>query len=485
MTSGGNFRHAISGLRWMGASKVVTQGISWVVTIIVIRLLKPSDYGLMAMVGMVTILTSMLLDAGLGIAFVQRGNVPGEVLRSANGALLLGSVGAVIVIVIFADLFGRFFSEPKLAPVLRLASLQFIIGALTVVPSSTLTSQMRFKALAITQACASLAASLVTIWIAAAGGGVWSLVIGTLAGSSLRLILLVGNSHSLPGFSLRLSLLRSYLSFSGYLVVQRFAWFWVEQADQLVVGKMLGASSLGAYSVARNLSQMPLDRVAEIVNQVALPSFSAVQSDVGRWHEGLLKLMRLSSAFSFPLFWGMAAVAPVAFPLLLGKSWGAAGTPFILMCLVLPLRTAHSLAATVLLALGRADTSLQTVLIWAAVLTPMFLFGIRFDITGVAAAWAIGFPLVYLFCALIMSRALKLPRGTFLAPMLPYAAAAAGCCAVVLALGWEFSGMTQPAPLLALQVIAGALTYLFLLRLLSRSGFNEVFNLAAHLVGRR
>jgi len=457
----------------------------WVVTIYVVQLLQPGDYGLVAMGGMLTILAGMLLDAGLGAAFVQRRDVSADVYRSANGALLMGALVAIAIVQLLAAPAARFFAAPLLDPVLRVSSLQLLLGALTVVPGSVLQGQMRFKELAISQALAGAGSSAVTLACALSGAGVWSLVFGVIA---QRLILAVFYFMYVGGFagiSMKLGLLRSYLAFSGNLIAQRLTWFWVEQVDQLMIGRVLGTAPLGAYSVARNLSHVPLDRTAEIVNMVSLPSFAAVQDDAERWRNGLRKLIRLASATSFPVFWGMGAVAPVALPLLLGPRWDAAVVPFMMFCAILPLRTAHSLTCTVLLALGHANLSFRSVLIWAVLLTPLFFIGAQYGLFGVALAWVVGFPVVYLASVWMVVRVMRIPASLLFQPMVSPALAAAGCVAVVWLTQSALLARLSAPLVLGLQVVIGGVTYVVLLRLLSREAFAEVVDLVQRLTGRR
>jgi teichuronic acid exporter len=485
MSAPGLFGRSIHGARWIGISKALSQAFMWVVTIYVVQLLQPADYGLVAMGGMLTILAGMLLDAGLGAAFVQRRDATIDVYRAANGALLLTALAAVATVQLLAAPAARFFAAPLLDPVLRVSSLQLLLGALTVVPGALLQGQMRFKQLAISQACAGAGSSAVTLACALLGAGVWSLVIGVIAQRLILAVFYFVYVGGFAGMSMQFGLLRSYLAFSANLVAQRLTWFWVEQIDQLVIGRLLGQAPLGAYSVARNLSHIPLDRTAEIVNQVSLPSFAAVQDDPQRWRDGLRKLMRLAAATSFPVFWGMGAVAPVALPLLLGPQWDAAVVPFMLFCAILPLRTAHSLTCTVLLGLGRADLSFRSVLIWAVLLTPLFFVGARFGLFGVALAWVVGFPLVYLVSVWMLVRVLRIPASLLFQPMASPALAAAACVAAVLVTQAVLVSRLSPLVVLGLQVAAGAITYIGILRLSSREVFAEVVDLVQRFSGRR
>jgi len=485
MSAPGLFARSIHGARWIAVSKGLSQAFMWLVTIFLVKLLSPADYGLTAMGGMLTIFASMLLDAGLGAAFVQRGDVSRETYRSANAALLLASIVAAGIVMLLAAPASRFFEAPALEAVLRVSSLQLVIGSLAVVPGAMLQRELRFKEIALSQAISGVGSSALMLGLALSGAGVWSLVFGMIAQRAILVVMYLLYAGGFAGLSTHFGLLRSYLAYSSNLVAQRFTWFWVEQVDQLVIGRVLGTAPLGAYSVARTLSHIPLDRTAEVVNQVSLPVFAAVQGDSQRWRSGLEKLIRLASVVSFPVFWGMAAVAPVALPLLLGSKWDTATIPFILFCAVLPLRMAHSLTCTVLLGVGRADLSFRTVLVWAVVLTPLFVVGARFGLVGVTFAWAAGFPIVYAVSVWMIVRAMHVPARVFLAPMIAPAMAAAACAAVAFAVNWALGGVLHAVVVLPLQVVGGALAYLGALYLFSRATALELFDFVLRLAGRK
>jgi teichuronic acid exporter len=485
MSSSGLLSHVISGARWIAISKIVSQVFMWIVTIYVMRLLQPEDYGLVAMSGILTILAGMLLDAGLGAAFVQRRDVNAAVYAAGNTMLLGGALLAIVIAQLLASPVATFFSEPVLEPVLRVASIQFIFGALAVVPVAQLSNQMRFRELALAQAASGVGSSIITLLLAMSGAGVWSLVVGVLAAALIRMLAAMWYAGFLTGFSTKLSVLRSYARFSLNLLAQRLAWFWVEELDQLIVGRVLGAGATGTYSVARNLSHIPLDRTAEVVNQVALPSFSSIQDDPERCKSALRKLISVSSVLSFPIFWGMGAVAPEAVPFLLGEKWADVVVPFMIFCLILPLRTAHALTSTVLLALGRADLSLHNVLVWAGVLSPLFLIGANYGLAGVAAAWAVGFPIVYLISAYLLKRGLHIPAAVLLTPMAAPAASAALCVAAVFACELFLAASIPVVALLAVQVISGGVAYVVALRVLSLRQFRDAEDVCYRLIGRR
>lgn len=485
MNDRGLFARAVVNLRWFVLWRTIAQIVTWCLTLVVIRILRSSDYGIMSMAGLVTVFLHLVLDGGLRTAFVQRPCTTQEEYRAANTVLIVGATAAVVAIQFVAAPVAAFFREPALEGVLRLYALQFFTSALSVVPGAMLTTQMRFRELGGIQSARGISTAATTLVLAICGAGVWSLVIGILVGGCINVVLLIRHARPPLGLSLKVSVLRPYVRFSWYVMAQQVLEFWIEEADQLLIGKFLGAAPLGIYSVARNLAQMPVDKTGWLVNQVSLPSFAAVQGDMKRWTSGYLKFIRLVSAIAFPLFWGMAAAGPVALPLVLGQKWAPTVVPFVLLCIPLPLRAARSLSTTALLGLGRSDVSFKVIAAWAGILTPLLFVGVHYGMIGVACAWAFGFPVVYLCYVLIVSKDLRISVRGLLAPMAVPAMAAAACAAVAALAAWTTLGRIPALAVVLLQVASGLLCYVLVLKLKSGTLYAEISDLITQLVGRR
>jgi O-antigen/teichoic acid export membrane protein len=343
---------------------------------------------------------------------------------------------------------------------------------------------MRFRSLAINQAVTGVSQGVITLILALCGAGVWSLVVGTVAASGVRLIATWAQARPRFVFSTRISLLRPYFTMSSHLVGQRLLGFWVEQADTLIVGRLLGAQTLGYFSVAKTIAHMPLDKISEIVNQVSLPAFAALQDDRTAWLNALEKVLRLAATAAFPLFFGMAAVSPAAMHLLLGNRWLDTTAPFALFCLILPLRSINAFMNAVVIALGRTYVSFTNLMIWGLLLPPAVLAGSHFGIIGVAAAWALIFPCVFLIGSARIAKHLDLRIGTLLRPLRAPALCAAAMMVAVYSIGATLPQLPSIA-ILAVQIAAGAVIYPALLRLFARSAFEDSVAMAVRLLSRR
>lgn len=485
MTTTGHFDQTLSGIRWIGAARIVVQVVTWALTLLSVRLLTQHDYGVVSMSGLITVLAGLVLDGGLFVTFVQRKDVTEAAMGNAVTALLGAAMVLTLLVQLVAHPAAVFFSEPQLELVLRIASLQFPLSALAVVPNALLIRQMRFKELAVLQSIASVTQGIVTVALAYFGCGLWSLVIGSLWGLAVRVAMFHFVARPPRIAANNLGSLRPFLSQSGYLIAQRLLWFWVQEADTLLIGRLLGSAPLGTYTIAKTLSNTPLERAAEIVNQVSLPAFASAQDDRAAWRNGYGRMVEIAALTAIPLFWGLATVAPTALPLVLGERWAGAVMPFVLLCCILPLRTIFALSDAAVLAAGRMDIAFKNVATWAAVMSPMLFAGAYLHgLAGAAAAWAVGFPLVFIVFVMRITRAFDMRAAIILKPLLrPALAMAAG--AVLATLFAKFMAGLPAVLVIAGQIVIGAGVYVAGLWLIDRAGLRLVVGLVRDLLGRR
>lgn len=384
-----------AGLKWGAAAKLCGQLVTWVITLYVIRLLTPADYGLMAMATVVVSLVALVAEMGLGAALVQAPRIDDATIRRVFGATLLFNAALSVAVALAAPLAARFFDEPRIVAVVQVAGLQFLVNALAVVPEALLRREMLFKRLALTDMGASVAASLATVALALAGMGVWSLVLGNLVQSACRAVSLqyLSEKRYLPSF--RLAGMRSALAFGGQITANRILWHALSQADILIAGKVLGKEALGIYSVTLHLATMPVQKVMSLVNQVAFPAFSEAQNDPDSLKQGVERGVRLLAVGFFPVLWGMAAVAPEIIGLVFGPEWQESSLVLQLVAAVLPFRILAAFLSTASCGIGHAGISLLNTVVSTVVMTTAFIIGVQWGLTGLAASWAVGIPLSF------------------------------------------------------------------------------------------
>lgn len=466
---------ALSGFRWTASVRLLSQVITWAITIVVIRLLSPADYGLLAMATVFIELLFMLSEFGLGPALVQKTNLDERTLRQTFGVVLLINLTLSTVLIVLAPLIGAFFAEPRVVLVVQVLALQFVISAFSVIPNVLLQRRMEFRNRSLMDLTGAVIASLTTLAMAFAGAGVWALVVGSMVGQIWRTVVVNFLAPYLHRPELSLKGMRSLLTFGGNLTATGLFGTFFNQIDVIICAKILGNDVLGFYSVGVQLASMPSQKIAGLVNQVAFPTFSRMQHDVRKVGENVLLGIRLLSFFAFPVMWGVSSIAPEIVAVVLGEKWMPAVVPLQVLALIIPLRIAGGFVAVATQGMGRADIVLRNT-IWAAVTAPPLLFVGAYmgGLNGLTLVWLLLSPSLFLLNMKRCAPAIGLRATQIYSALLPATAAGVMMYATVLMarfiLGNWYSGALRMGAL----IVVGAVTYCMVSFLLNRKGAMEV-----------
>ena len=180
----------ISSLRWLATARLIGQAISWLVTIWVMRLLVPEDYALVAISTAVLTLASLVAELGFGSAIVQAKSISRDAIRSLFGAAIAFSLLSATLLASVAPLLADFYSAPETAPMMQVAALTLVFGALATVPDAQLRREMAFPRISMIELAAGVLAAAFTLAFALSGAGPWSLIGGPVLGAATRAILL-------------------------------------------------------------------------------------------------------------------------------------------------------------------------------------------------------------------------------------------------------------------------------------------------------
>lgn len=387
-------RSVVSGIAWTGGVRTLTQTFQWAAALLVVRLLTPADYGLVAMAGAYLGLVSMFSEFGLGYAIVQRQDLASDKIARIGGvSLLLGTVLAALSMGA-SGLVAAFFDEPRVQPIVMVLAITFMLSGADIVPRSLLKRDLDFKRLALIQAASNVAYAVSSLTLAALGFGYWSLVLGGLVGSVVRMVTALASRRHRITWPSQLATIRSELWFGWHVVVTQLALYVRKFADVLVVGKVLGTEALGAYNVGWTQANVPVERVTPIVTQVSAGVLAASQHDKA----GLRRYMRLFTEgialLAFPATFGLAVVADDFVMLVFGEQWSATIGPLRVLAVVAAGRSITPVLSQVLIATDQAKKNMQFA-VAGSIIIPIFLFiGSYWGLTGVAVGWLVGHPLV-------------------------------------------------------------------------------------------
>ena len=448
------------GIGWKIVSQIVQQGSRIAVAVVLARLLSPDDYGLAGMVLVFSSLIVVFSDLSLGSVLVQRRNLTeadrSTVFWTAAAAGLVFTLAGIAV----AGPIASFYGKPEVKGLFMALSLGFFVQALSSTQTALLTREMNFKSLELRQMAAALFAGGVGIAAAAKGMGAWALILQQLTVTVVSTALLWYFVRWRPRFTYSLESLRGLGGFGANVFGTRVLFYVNRNADNLLIGKVLGTSALGVYAMAYNVMLVPFDRIASPIQEVLYPAFSKMQDDVQRMGAAWLRVNRLVGAVSIPALAGLVAVAPDFIPVVLGSKWESAVRVIQILAWVGLLQSLQRLNSSILMARDRTRTLFGYSVVVVVTSLAAFIGGLHWGIVGVSVGFAITSTFVEPYYTWLTGKAIGLSLTAFLRNLSGIAQASAGMFAVVLAvrLGAEHAGVGQWERLV-LAIAAGCVTY--------------------------
>ena len=404
----------LDGVVWVTVVRVLGQVLSWTITIYVVRILSPDDYGLMAMAGVYMSFVVLFSELGLSAAIVQRRELGREDLSNVAWAVLSINVALYALSYAAAPLIAAFYNEPRVADVMRVAAIVFVVRSIGVVPSNMLSRELMFNRQSQADLIGSVSGVVATLILALEGFGVWSLVYGTITIEVVRTLACFLFYPWKPELTFSLSRVKDMIDFGWKATVARFIWYLYANMDLLIAGKILGNPQLGYYAVAVQLALMPLDRLmGSTVSQVGFPALSKVQDDPATLRRYYLKIVNLLAFVSFPVCWGIFLVADSAVQLFLSEKWLPAVLPLQILSMVTAFRSIHLINAPLEMAVGRPEVTIRNFALIVLVLAASFFVGSSYGLEGLAYSWLV-FPVVFLITTSITLRLIGLSLGAYL-----------------------------------------------------------------------
>jgi polysaccharide transporter, PST family len=379
----------LRGLGWKAGSQVYRQLSRLVVLVILARLLEPADFGLAAMVLVFSSLILVFSDLGFGAALVQRPSIS-ESDRSTIFWTNVATGSMLTAIGVLASWpIATFYGEPAVQPLMAALSASFLITALGATQSALLSRAMAFRDLELRQMAATTAGAGVGIALALRGYGAWAIISQQIAIAAVSTMLLWRFSSWRPRLTFSIASLRGVAGFGANVFGARLLFYVSRNADNLLIGRVLGPASLGAYALAYNIMLLPLERIAAPVNEVLFPAFSRMGADVQRIARAWLRANRLVAALSLPAMAGLIVVAPDFVDVVLGDQWAQATPVIRILAWVGLVQSLVRLNSSVLQARDRTDILLRWSILITVVNVLAFVVGLRWGIVGVAASYAV------------------------------------------------------------------------------------------------
>ncbi len=449
-------RRVMKGVFWTVLQAVAGRALSFVVFIVLARLLVPADFGLIAMAGVFVALLELLVQQGFSVAITQREDLEREHESTAfwTNIGLSALLGAVFWL--SAEPVARLYDTPALTPVVRWLSAVLPLRGLAAVPVGLLQRHFRFRVLAIRSIFGALAGGIAGIVAAIAGWGVYALVVQQIVAGLVDVVTVWSAAAWWPRFTYSFRHLRDLIGFSAHIVGAGLLDILNRRADDFLIGFFLGDVALGLYAVAYRVLLVLTQVLAKPGTLVAFTAFSRWQDDRDRIRGAFYQSTQAASVIAMPIFVGIALVAPLAVPLIFGEKYEQSGLVLQLLALAGVVHAIGHYNSSVYLGVGRPDVRLKLLVVNAVVHVVVLLLVVRWGIEAVAAAVVGRLYLLVPLDLVALRRLIGLSPKRYFANFIPATAACAFMTLVVIgALALPVDAIAK----LALAVVGGGLVY--------------------------
>jgi O-antigen/teichoic acid export membrane protein len=453
-------RRAVRGGGVMISAQFAAQVVSWAVTVLVMRFLRPADYGVVTAGAILLGLADRLSALGIGAALVRKPELEPTDADEAFTLSWLLSLAMYALVLAASVPAGLYFRNPAVPGYLQVAGLVILLTPFRSVGVALVQRQLRMERIGVIQVVTALLHGGVVLALAVGGYGYWALVVGTMAARIVEAAALLTASRWRPRLR-RLGQTGSYLvRFGVHATGSVLLWHAYSNMDYMILGRVADPVVLGYYTLGFTLMTLPVDRLTTACVRVAYPVLSRLQHEPRRMWDWYLRLTGIVAFFALPALAGMVLVAPDAVPLVLGAKWRPAILSFQILSLAGGVMAVVNPLTTMLNILNRPDLNWKYALTCLVVMAPAFwVLGTAYGATGIALTWAVLFPILALGRIAVVRPVTGLGLGRFLAALLPALRGLAVMVPVVLLVRETVGGAGPDWVRLAASIAAGAASY--------------------------
>ncbi len=345
----------VKGVLWSGIDNIVQFGVSFVVSIILARLLSPDDYGLIGIIAIFTAVCTAFINGGFTTALIRKIDATEDDYNTSFIVNLIISLFLYTLIYISAPLIAEFFNREELIRLTRISSLGMIFGALALVQQTRLIKAIDFKTQTKITIIASIVSGVIGIVMAFMGFGVWSLVGQQLTSQIIRTVLLFYYNKWLPKLHFSKDSFHELFGFGWKMMVSAILDTVWKELYQLVVGKFYNPATLGQYTRANQFSQLFSCNLTNVIQRVTFPVLSNIQNEKERMVEAYRHLIKISTFITSVSMFFLGAISEPLLYCLIGEKWLEAASYLPLICIAASTYPLQSLNLNMLEVQGRSD----------------------------------------------------------------------------------------------------------------------------------
>lgn len=471
----------LNGLGWTFAERILAQGVSFAVSIILARLLLPDEFGIIAIVLVFINIANVFVTNGLGQALIHQEKIDENEYSTVFWMSFVFSVVLYFILFFSSPLIADFYNAPILSPVLRVLSLKVVLASLNTVQHAYVSKTMRFRSFFFATLIGTVVSAVVGVLMAYKGFGVWSLVAQYLTNSIFDTLFLQLTIKWKPRFVFKIEAAKSLLNYGWKLTASALVIAVYNELRSIIIGRVYSTEDLAYYNKGNHFPSVLINNLNSAIEKVFFPSMVLLNSNIEDLKKFTKKTLKMSSYIVFPaLTWLFVAASPIVTFLLTDK-WNQS-VPFLqIMCIFWITQPLQTVNWQVLKAMGRSDLCFKLEIIKKIIGLVLVLSTMMISVK--ALAWsAVAFSFVSMFVNMIpLKKLINYPIAEQIFDTIPILICT--LCAGVAAYFILLLKVSCPVQIL-LQFMIGFFVYILMSMLLCKESLNSCIALIMSYVNK-
>lgn len=370
----------VNGFAWGFIDNISSSGITFLVGLVLARLLSPAEYGVMAMITIFISISVSIVDCGFSNALIRKNNIKSIDYNTVFYFNIIISFCLYIFLYILSPFISVFFKEPLLINVTRVIGLILIINGLAIIPRTIFVRQVDFKTQTKVSLISSISSGVIGIGMAVGGMGIWSLVGQQLARQFLNTLLLWIYCKWKPIWEFSITSFKEMFGFGSKLLLSGLLDTIYNNIYYFVIGHFYSSAQLGQYTRSEQFNSAFSSNLTSVVQRVSYPVLSSIQDDRERLREAYRKIIKNTMLVTFTCMLGLAAVSKPLIIVLIGEKWLLAASYLSIICFSGMLYPLHVINLNILQVKGRSDLFLKLEILKKSIAVIPIILGIFWGI---------------------------------------------------------------------------------------------------------
>jgi O-antigen/teichoic acid export membrane protein len=377
----------VRGGLWIFSLRVLTRGLGFIRTVVLARLLSPSDFGLFGIALLAISIIETFSQTGIQAALIRKKSSIESYLHTAWTISAIRGVILFLILFFFAPIMANFFGSPQAIAVIRIISISTLLAGFNNIGLLFFQKDLKFKKKFLYELSGVLVDITVAIVLAVILRNVWALVWAGLAANCVRLIMSYFVQSYRPRLKFEKEKFKELFGFGRWIFGSGILVFLVNQGDDIFVGKMLGVSALGFYQMAYLISNLPATEITNVISQVSFPAYSKIQNDLQKLKRAYLQIFKTTMFIAFPIAGAIFILGSNFTAIFLGERWMPMVAAMQILALWGLIRSSGGLIAPLFQAINRPDLATKILVIKLILLVILiYPLTVKWGITGTALA---------------------------------------------------------------------------------------------------